>query len=283
MQYICADFMPAFLEWTHKCFNKKIFVPTLKEIQDDIPELALYFFKNQINKDHELSKVVTLSTFESLKQREWKNNIVELKNFIEDVVDDYKFCQSKGITDFNRILQDKITTSNEDTKSGTITKPTTFNTLKLKLPEDPTDKLEKVSLILLNDSSSINSIELSPNEASFIYYLAFERKHGEKYWLDEPDKHRSELKRIFNSLYLSNYFEDEINEQPEQQKTWIWDFKNTKRKTIKSEIHKKLKNLRDVDFKLIVDLPNKNPSRVGNYTLNSQIKTIHISDSPLTK
>ena len=109
-----------------------------------------------------------------------------------------------------------------------------------------------------------------------------ERKNEEEYWLEKPDKHRSELKNIFNRLYLANYFEDEISIDPpgrqemDALQTWIWDFDNKHRRVIVSDINKKLKNLREIDFKIIIPQPNKVASRKGNYALNKQIEYIDI-------
>ena len=117
-------------------------------------------------------------------------------------------------------------------------------------------------------------------EAAFLFYLGSERKAGESYWLHAPNEHRELLLKIWNSFSLPQSFENELElESPQKDSnTWIWDFRNTNRKTLRNQIQRKIKYLyaEALDFNLITSIKPKSPSRGGNYKLNSQIKSFEI-------
>ena len=258
----------------HTCFPKKIFVPSLIEIKEDIPELAHHFFIKAVGKEHLLVSDINKKTFDLLKKSEWDNNIAELKNFSEEIVDEIRFVNGEETVELiiSRMMNGKRTSS--EMKK--------YTKLKITLPKDPSDPKDKAYFQIGNNQNLIKPIELSADQASLLLFLAMERKNEEEYWLEKPDKHRSELKNIFNRLYLANYFEDEISIDPpgrqemDALQTWIWDFDNKHRRVIVSDINKKLKNLREIDFKIIIPQPNKVASRKGNYALNKQIEYIDI-------
>jgi len=258
----------------HTCFPKKIFVPSLIEIKEDIPELAHHFFIQAVSEEHLLVSDINKKTFDLLKKSEWDNNIAELKNFSEEIVDEIRFVNGEETVELiiSRMMNGKRTSS--EMKK--------YNKLKITLPKDPSDPKDKAYFQIGNNQNLIKPIELSADQASLLLFLAMERKNEEEYWLEKPDKHRSELKNIFNRLYLANYFEDEISIDPPGRQerstlqTWIWDFDNKHRRVIVSDINKKLKNLREIDFKIIIPQPNKVASRKGNYALNKQIEYIDI-------
>jgi len=256
------------------CFNKKIFVPSLIEIEDDIPELAHHFFIQSVGNEHLLAGDINKETFDLLKKGKWNNNIAELKNFVEEIADEICF------KDAEEPVESVISRLMIERKTSSDVRP--FNTLKINLPKDPTDPKDKAHFQIGNNQNLIKPVELSHDQASLLLYLAMERQNGGTYWLEKPDEHRSELKRIFNCLYLANYFEDEIDiDTPNRQeksslKTWVWDFDNKRRKAIVSDINNKIKNLREIDFKIISGIPTRTASRKGNYAINKQIEYIVI-------
>ena len=148
--------------------------------------------------------------------------------------------------------------------------------LVLYLPEDQTTDQSPVYLDFISDDKKIADIKLSHMEAAFLYYLGAERKAGESYWLHAPEEHQDLLRKIWNSFSLPQYFEDELElESPKKDSsTWIWDFRNTNRKTLRNQIQRKIKYLQSeaLDLNLITSIKSKSPSRGGNYKLNSLIK-----------
>ena len=259
----------------YKCFSKKISVPTLKEIQDDIPELALYFFKNQINKDHELSKVVTLSTFESLKQQEWKNNIVELKNFVESVIDDYLFRKSKGITDFNCILQERVSLPVINISSDV------FDTIEISLAKNITNE-SKLKFRLSADKTSNCSewAELSITDGTFLYFLALERMEGGNNWLIDPLEQRETLEKIQKKFSdaLPPHINQELNGKPDNDKnSWVFGSQNTRSRYV-SRIHRALeitgitKDAKSRSGPLL--FPCSSDTQSGGFQLHPSIKNV---------
>ena len=169
-------------------------------------------------------------------------------------------------------------------KSIHIEEPATLygnvNGLELQLPEDATTDQSSVFLHFLVDDKKIAKIKLSHMEAAFLFYLGSERKAGESYWLHAPNEHRELLLKIWNSFSLPQSFENELElESPQKDSnTWIWDFRNTNRKTLRNQIQRKIKYLyaEALDFNLITSIKPKSSSRGGNYKLNSQIKSFEI-------
>ena len=153
--------------------------------------------------------------------------------------------------------------------------------LVLSLPEDNTSNQSKVSLCIMRSSEEIGKVILSHMEAAFLYYLGAEREAGESYWLHAPNEHRELLLKIWNSLSLPRAFEDELamDSPKKDSSTWIWDFRNNNRKTLRNQIQRKLKYLREdaLDFNLITSIKPKSPSRGGNYKLNNQITSFEIT------
>mgnify|MGYP006420556575 CR=1 FL=1 len=152
--------------------------------------------------------------------------------------------------------------------------------LVLDLPEDQTTDQSPVDLDFMSDDKKIAKIKLSHMEAAFLYYLGSEREAGESYWLHAPEEHQDLLRKIWNSFSLPQYFEDELElESPKKDSsTWIWDFRNTNRKTLRNQIQRKIKYLQSsaLDFNLITSIKSKSPSRGGNYKLNTQINSFEI-------
>jgi hypothetical protein len=152
--------------------------------------------------------------------------------------------------------------------------------LVLNLPEDQTTDQSSVDLNFMSDDKKIAKIKLSHMEAAFLYYLGSEREAGESYWLHAPEEHQDLLRKIWNSFSLPQYFEDELElESPKKDSsTWIWDFRNTNRKTLRNQIQRKIKYLQSsaLDFNLITSIKSKSPSRGGNYKLSNQIKAFEI-------
>ncbi len=152
--------------------------------------------------------------------------------------------------------------------------------LVLHLPEDQTTDQSLVTLDFISSEKKIADIKLSHMEAAFLFYLGHERKAGESYWLHAPNEHRELLLKIWNSFSLPQSFENELElESPQKDSnTWIWDFRNTNRKTLRNQIQRKIKYLHAeaLDFNLITSIKPKSPSRGGNYKLNSQIKSFEI-------
>lgn len=66
--------------------NLLIVLPTLKERKQDIPELFIYFLKEYCQ-EHDLEiPAVPAEIFESILDYDWKGNIRELKNCVENLV-----------------------------------------------------------------------------------------------------------------------------------------------------------------------------------------------------
>lgn len=152
--------------------------------------------------------------------------------------------------------------------------------LVLHLPEDQTTDQSPIYLDFMSSDKKIADIKLSHMEAAFLYYLGSEREAGESYWLHAPEEHKDLLRKIWNSFSLPQYFEDELElESPKKDSsTWIWDFRNTNRKTLRNQIQRKIKYLQSeaLDLNLITSIKSKSPSRGGNYKLNNQIKAFEI-------
>ncbi len=86
-------------EMEHKIENKKfrkdlyfllktlsITVPTLKSRKQDIPELFIYFLKNYCYENQLDIPAVPAEIFESILEYDWKGNIRELKDCVENLV-----------------------------------------------------------------------------------------------------------------------------------------------------------------------------------------------------
>ncbi|NOZ07434.1 MAG: tetratricopeptide repeat protein [FCB group bacterium] len=132
--------------------------------------------------------------------------------------------------------------------------------------------------------------KLSDTCMSLLLFLALEREHEGlrgSCWLDHPAEKKTEileaLQFIDNCLMLnSNYeldldnYEDILQGRMNRKKvkagSWIWDFENTNRKRIVSEINK---YFNDTDFKLIHIKPIINHLG-GRYCLADSITTILI-------
>jgi len=154
------------------------------------------------------------------------------------------------------------------------------DTLILHLPVDATTDQSLVYLDFMSSNKKRAQIKLSHMEAAFLYYLGSERKAGESYWLHAPNEHRELLLKIWNSFSLPPTFEVELEfDSPKKDSTtWIWDFRNTNRKTLRNQIQRKIKYLQSeaLDFNLITSIKSKSPSRGGNYKLNSMIENFNI-------
>ncbi len=153
--------------------------------------------------------------------------------------------------------------------------------LVLHLPEDQTTDQSHVYLDFMSSGKKVASIELSHMEAAFLYYLGVERNADETLWLSFPEKHYSVLRKIWEGFCLPEYFEDELALNPPIKgvtRTWIWDFDNTNRKSLSSQIRKKIKIIpsESLDFNLIVSIKSTQTPYGGNYKLNSQIKSFEI-------
>ncbi len=61
-------------------------VPSLKERKQDIPELFIYFLKQYCRENHLEIPAVPAEIFESILEYDWKGNIRELKNCVENLV-----------------------------------------------------------------------------------------------------------------------------------------------------------------------------------------------------
>ena len=171
--------------------------------------------------------------------------------------------------------KDEISIEESTTHYGEV------NGLILHLPEDQTTDQSIVKLDFMSSDNKIADIKLSHMEAAFLYYLGAEREAGESYWLHAPNKHRELLLKIWNSFSLPQSFENELELESAQKDstTWIWDFRNTNRKTLRNQIQRKIKYLHAeaLDFNLITSIKPKSPSRGGNYKLNNQITSFEIS------
>ena len=153
--------------------------------------------------------------------------------------------------------------------------------LVLHLPEDQTTDQSPVYLDIVSSNKKIADIMLSHMEAAFLFYLGAELQANESHWLHEPENHKPTLQKIWNSFALPQHFETELEMTSPTKgstSTWIWDFRNVNRKTLRNQIHRKIKVLRldALDFDLITSIKPKSPSRGGNYKLNSQIKSFEI-------
>lgn len=66
--------------------NLSIVLPTLKERKQDIPELFIYFLKEYCQEHNLEIPAVPAEIFESILDYDWKGNIRELKNCVENLV-----------------------------------------------------------------------------------------------------------------------------------------------------------------------------------------------------
>ena len=154
--------------------------------------------------------------------------------------------------------------------------------LVLHLPEDQTTDQSLIYLDLLSSDKKVAGIELSHMEAAFLYYLGAERNAKETLWLSFPEKQSGVLRKIWKSFCLPEYFEDELALIPPIKgitKTWIWDFDNTNRKSLRHQIQKKIKAIlsESLRFNLIGPYKSTQTPYGGNYKLNTQITSFEIS------
>lgn len=63
-----------------------IHIPSLKERKQDIPELFIYFLKNYCRQNEIEIPAVPAEMFESILEYDWKGNVRELKNCVENLV-----------------------------------------------------------------------------------------------------------------------------------------------------------------------------------------------------
>lgn len=63
-----------------------IYIPPLKERKQDIPELFIYFLKKYCQENELEIPAVPAELFESILEYDWKGNVRELKNCVENVV-----------------------------------------------------------------------------------------------------------------------------------------------------------------------------------------------------
>ncbi len=157
--------------------------------------------------------------------------------------------------------------------------------LVLHLPEDQTSDQSSVYLDIMSSNKKIADIMLSHMEAAFLFYLGAELQANESHWLHEPENHKPTLQKIWNSFALPQHFETELEMTSPTKgstSTWIWDFRNVNRKTLRNQIHRKIKVLRldALDFDLITSIKPKSSSRCGIYKLNNQIKSFKIIPPP---
>ncbi len=152
-----------------------------------------------------------------------------------------------------------------------------LDSLTLSIPVENRSRT-KIPVALTGENGALwtNPMEISQTDASFLYYLAMERQAKETYWLSDPRKHGKVLFKINNIFELPPYFSAEMISQPHKSESWIWDFKNKKRRFIKKRIQERLHLHGLVQGDLIVSLTAKDPARWGNYSLAASITNIII-------
>ena len=172
---------------------------------------------------------------------------------------------------------EKIISINRDDK---IVRIENFHTLELIIPKhlEPRDR---ILFRLRGNSRKTDYIKISQIRASFLTYLAFERKESSKLWLRNPEDHHDTLFLLYNKFELPEYFEEEIHEKPKIIQTWIYDFHNEYRKKIKSHINSRLLLEGNVKGTLLNSVPSPSYARQANYTLVKTIVKIDINKHPI--
>lgn len=194
-----------------------------------------------------------------------ENKIIELesgKNITQTIIENiYIFTKSETIFEITPQIK-----SIED-----------FNTLVIQSYKHQNHYL-KFNFQLKNESFSTKLINITTNEASFLSYLASERKMNGQGWLKEPENHFNLLEKISSSFGMMSSFIEEIETKPipiDNSKTWIWDFRNKFRKSIVKNINKSLNEVEEIAGKLIYNIKSDS-SRKGNYSLANSIERIEL-------
>jgi len=195
----------------------------------------------------------------------------------------YYLCKENG--QFIQIIDGSIDYQLDDTndlKSKHLPDNTTImnNGLRITVPNDFSLKTKSYFRIIEFEEEHTKRIMLTKREASFLYYIALERRSNERGWLANPGDHLEELKYIARLYQLNDTYIKEIGEDtPENPNTWIWDFQNLERRKIVSNIN--IKTTQSEFQKFIiesVDYPHE--SIGGNYRLISSINYIQLSHFP---
>ncbi|NQT25326.1 hypothetical protein HQ585_08225 [candidate division KSB1 bacterium] len=172
----------------------------------------------------------------------------------------------------------KVLTSNiikEDDSSDSILN---YDTIEIRVPGKDSSGA-KCDFRLIGKHGSTKPIKMIPSHATFLLYLAKERKAGGKNWLIEPEEHLKIIQNICNRFYLDNIYIEECQEDevPDNPKTWIRDHYQSKRRFIVAPLNTKLRekaDFKDTDY-LIVNQEGT-LTRKGNYSLAKHITIVRI-------
>lgn len=151
-----------------------------------------------------------------------------------------------------------------------------YNAIEIRIPRGEIFE-KKCDFRLTGENENTKYVKMDPIEASLLYYLALERRAEEEDWLIKPEEHQDEIKKICDELELEEIYYNEYStvKKPDDPKTWIWDFRNNKRRFIVSHLNTKLKNMTSLSDPLICSRPGSAP-RKGNYALAKHIYKVKI-------
>jgi hypothetical protein len=213
-------------------------------------------------------------------QKRRNNDSVDLNSLRIQIIEEYAKLNDLILPQSYEVNQIDMVNSYDQIKDTALKYSKMVDRLTLILPDDQTTDQSPVILEFNSKGEKIADIKLSHMEAAFLYYLGSEREAGESYWLHAPNERRELLRKIWNSFALPQTFEDELElDAPKKDSTtWIWDYRNANRKTLRNQIQRKIKYLQSpaMDFNLIISIKSKSPSRGGNYKLNPLIKSFKI-------
>ena len=148
-----------------------------------------------------------------------------------------------------------------------------FTTLQISIPKDIEYK-DLIAITLIGDGLRTKDVQISQHQAAFLMFLAMERDQKGQDWLSKPDEHIDSLKEIYGKLALKSSILDEINDEKYDKIVWFKDFKNVNRKRYVNQINKSVRDIGNIDGKLVVLSVSIDPAKTGNYKLSENIRKI---------